>query len=127
MSVTITAAISTALTITVAYEDAEEFSNLLDRLSFAQRKKDKLTNEGFTSLSAIVLNFNSSIDLYKEFIQMNKIFATATAVNKKAYFAMIPTRKFIVVHHYFLRCTTILGSIPDIRMINNGGTLDLIQ
>ena len=53
MSVTIIAAIPIALTITVAYEDAGEFSNLLDRLSFAQREKDKLNNEGFTSLSVI--------------------------------------------------------------------------
>ena len=58
---------------------------------------------------------------------MNKTFATATAANGKVYFAMIPTRKLIAVHHYFLRCTTIFGSIPDIRMINNDGVLDLIQ
>ena len=118
---------TTILTITEAYEDAGEFSNLLDKLGFAQREKDKLSNEGFTSLSAIVLNFSSSSELHKELIQMNKTFATATPANGKAYFAMIPTRKFIAVHHYFLRSTTILGSIPDIRSITNGGALDLIQ
>ena len=116
MSVTITTVIPAALTITAACEDAGGFSNLLDRLSFAQREKEKLTNEGFTSLLAIVLNFSSSNDLHKELIQMNKTFATSTAANDKAYFAMIPTRNYIVVHHYFLRCTTILDSIPNIRM-----------
>ena len=78
MSATIPAAIPAALTITAAYEDAGEFSNLLDKLSFAQREINMLTNEGFTSLSAIVLNFSSSNDLHKELIQSNKTFATAT-------------------------------------------------
>ena len=57
---------------------------------------------------------------------MNKTFATATAANGKSYFAIIPTRKCIAVHHYFLRCTTILGSISDIKLINNRDALDLI-
>ena len=73
-------------TITARYNDDESFTALLTRIGISPRERNRLSNDGFTTMKLMVDHYSHDIDdLCKYLKELNKSFGSAN-VNMRINF-----------------------------------------
>ena len=106
-------------TIAERYEDDTTFTDLLTRIQIPVREKNKLVNDGFTSLDLLVDQYSSDINEVSVYLKhLNKTFGArpATSGQQVNYTPFIISR-IVGLTFYYAFCVKALHTIPDPDLI----------
>ena len=113
------------VTITQAFDDEQEFSNLLRRLQFLVANITRLTREeGLTN--ARVLATKRVKDIETSMTTVNRLFGSHATPGRRIYFATVRMLRIKALAVFFKRCLD-ANRIPGIRIIDINAVSVFVQ
>ena len=110
--------------ITDRYDDNTTFISLLTRIGIPLKERNKLINDGFTTLKLLVNQYSADIsELTKYLKDLNKTFGSSTTTLRVNFTPFLISR-IIGLTFYYTFCVKSLHTIPDPDMID---TEDVIR
>ena len=103
-------------TITEAFDDNQEFHNLLRRLQFPVANITRLTREEGLTSARILANTRVK-DIETSMTTVNRLFGSESTAARRIYFAPVRMLRVKALAVFFKRCLD-ANRIPDIRIID---------
>ena len=106
-------------TIAERYEDDTTFTYLSTRIQIPVREKNKLVNDGFTSLDLLVDQYSSDINEVSVYLKdLNKTFgARPTTSGQQVNYTPFIISRIVGLTFYYAFCVKALHTIPDPDLI----------
>ena len=101
------------------YEDNNAFRVMLDAIGIAIEQRNRLANDGFTSMKNIIDLHSNDVDGFKKYlINLNKAFASSTNENLRVYFSPVDISRLVGVVYYFNHAINTFHRLPDLLLID---------
>ena len=104
------------MNITAAFDNEDEFRQLLVRLQFPASNVDRLVREEGVSNARILANTRVK-DLEMSMTSVNRLFGSHATIARRIYFSPIRMLRIKALSVYFKRCLD-THRIPDITIID---------
>ena len=102
------------------YGDENALRILMDEIGVEERERDRIVNDGFTSMDEIVTHHSNDTESFSTYLTtMNKTFANHNDPNLRAYFPPVVLQRFTGVVHYFNITVNLFHTIPDMMRVDS--------
>ena len=107
-------------TITDRYNSVAHFTTLLTTLGLNQQERDRITDDGFNTMKALVDHYKTRgpKEVHKYLKDHNKTFGNASAANRRVYYSPVKMNRIVGTAFYFILSVHALHTIPDIALID---------
>ena len=96
------------------YADNNALRVMLDVIGIESHQRNRLVDDGFTSMKNIVDLHSNDVDGFKKYLtNLNKTFASSTNENLRIYFSPVDISRLVGVVYYFNHAINTFHRLPD--------------
>ncbi len=107
------------LSITEKFNSAAGMVYLLMLSGARPRERNRIIDDGFNAISTLLLHYENDVEGFETYLtNLNKTFATATAVNQRVYLSPPIIKSLVGSLHYYMEAVKVFHQIPDLSSLD---------